>query len=343
MNTKEFEQKDNLGNLSPYDQPVLSKSIWQLVNTLVPFGLAWYGAFFSLSIHYMLSLFFTCLAGALLVRVFIIFHDCCHRSFFKNRRANELVGYITGVLTFTPYEQWRSTHVTHHATSGNLDKRGTGDIWTLTVKEYCELSWWRRGYYRMYRNPFVMFLLGPILIFLFDYRMNRKKVTNKERWNTYYTNAGIVLLMAGLTVIFGWQAVLLVQIPMFMISSIAGISLFYVQHQFEESYYESDNQWDYKHAALQGSSFFKLPKILHWFTGNIGFHHIHHLNPRIPNYHLPLLFKKYAELRDVPTITLVSSIATLRLRLWDEQAKKMVGWREMRQWRRAEIVRKKAA
>ncbi len=245
---------------------------------------------------------------------------------------NEMIGYIAGVLTFTPYEQWRNTHVTHHATSGNLDKRGTGDIWTLTVKEFSALSSWKKLVYRLYRNPLVMFTVGPIYIFLIDYRVNRKQITPKERFNTYATNLGIVLLLGALTAVFGWQAMLLVQIPMFMISGMAGIWLFYVQHQFEESYYEANEQWSYKLAALQGSSFFRLPKFLHWLTGNIGYHHIHHLNPRVPNYFLPIVFKMHDELRDVPTLTIRSSFSTLRLRLWDEDEKKMVGWREWRRW-----------
>lgn len=334
---------DSQFRLSPYDQPVLRRSIWQLVNTVVPLALSWYGAYAALSYHFLLSLLLACVAGTLLLRVFIIFHDCCHRSFFKSKRLNEVVGYVAGVLTFTPYEQWRSTHVTHHATSGNLDKRGTGDIWTLTVKEYAARSRWKRFVYRVYRNPLVMFTVGPIYIFLLDYRINRRHITRKERFNTYATNVGIVSMLALLSWIFGWQAMLAVQVPMFMVSGIVGIWLFYVQHQFEESYYESNDEWNYKHAALQGSSFFRLPKLLQWLTGNIGFHHIHHLNPRVPNYHLPTVFRKFAELRDVPTLTLSSSFATLRLRLWDEDAKKMVGWREWRRVRKVNLPKKKAA
>ena len=301
------------------------------MNTFVPLALSWVGAYLLLSIHLLLALLCASVAGILLIRIFIIFHDCCHRSFFHNRRLNEIVGFVTGVLTFTPYEQWRNTHVTHHATSGNLDKRGTGDIWTLTVQEYSQLTRWKKFVYRMYRNPLLMFTVGPIYIFLFDYRVNRPRISHKERWNTYATNVGIIGLIATLTMIFGWQAVLIVQIPMFMISGMAGIWLFYVQHQFEESYYESNEQWNYKHAALRGSSFFQMPKPLKWLTGNIGYHHIHHLNARIPNYSLPIVYDKVEELRDVPTLTLRSSLSTLRLRLWDEDAHKMIGWRE---WRR---------
>ena len=317
--------------------------MWQLVNTGVPLALSWYGAYLALSFHFLLSFLLAAVAGALLLRVFIIFHDCCHRSFFKYKWLNEVVGYITGVLTFTPYEQWRNTHVTHHATSGNLDKRGTGDIWTLTVQEYSKLSSWKKFVYRIYRNPLFMFVMGPIFIFLLDYRVNRKHISTKERWNTYATNLGIVALLGTLSFFFGWQAMLAVQIPMFMISGITGIWLFYVQHQFEESYYESNDQWNYKLAALKGSSYFRLPTVLNWLTGNIGYHHIHHLNPRVPNYHLPRVYSQFAELRDVPTLTMASSVATLRLRLWDEDAKKMVGWREWRQIRKVAHRSKKIA
>jgi omega-6 fatty acid desaturase (delta-12 desaturase) len=331
---KTQQQSGSIESLAPHDQPVLSKSIWQIINTLGPIALLWYAAYWSLSVHYGLTLLFSVITGALLVRNFIIFHDCCHRSFFKNRRANEIIGYITGVLTFTPYEQWRFTHVTHHATSGNLDKRGTGDIWTLTVREYCELPRKQRFLYRLYRNPFVMFIIGPIYIFGIDYRTNRPDAPMKERINTHLTNLGIAAICGGLIAAVGWQAFLLVHVPVFMVSGILGIWMFYVQHQFEESYYESDSSWNYVDAALKGSSYFHLPQILHWFTGNIGFHHIHHLNPRVPNYFLQTVFAKHAKFRAVPTITIMSSFATMRLRLWDEQAKQMVGWKEMRTWRR---------
>ena len=317
-------------NLSPYDQPHLGKSVWQIVNTLVPFVLSWYAAYESLAISFWLSLPFSILAAALTVRTFIIFHDCCHRSFFKNRLANQIVGYITGVLTLTPYEQWRYTHVVHHATSGNLDKRGVGDIWTMTLKEYVEASRWKKFYYRLYRHPIVMYTAGPIFVFLMDYRFNRSGASWKERINLYLTNLGIVASVYGMCEAIGWQAFLMIQLPVFMISSILGIWMFYVQHQFEDSYYATNENWDFVDAALKGSSFFKLPAVLNWLTGNIGFHHVHHLNPRVPNYNLIEVHYSNKQLQQVPVITLSSSFATMRLVLWDEDNKIMIGWKELR-------------
>lgn len=265
-----------------------------------------------------------------MIRTFIIFHDCCHHSFFKSRKANAIFGTITGILTSCPYYQWRYTHSVHHATSSNLNKRGVGDIWTLTVEEYVSLSPMRRMVYRIYRNPFVMFGLGPIYIFLIDYRFNRKRAGRAERINTYITNLGIFGGAGLLCWIIGWQEFLLVQGPIFLLSGMAGIWLFYVQHQFEDTYFEHEENWDYVSAALQGSSFYKLPKILHWFTGNIGFHHIHHLSPKVPNYNLQRAHKDNAFLQDVPAVGLLSSLRSLRYRLWNERSKKFVGFRELK-------------
>lgn len=270
------------------------------------------------------------LAGGFLVRIFIIFHDCCHKSFFKSRTANEIIGTITGILTCCPYHQWKHSHSVHHASSGNLNKRGVGDIWTLTVKEYASSSKLRRLVYRLYRNPFVMFLIGPIYIFLIDYRFNRKRAGWKERLNTYITNLSIAGGAGTLSWLIGWQEFLLVQGPIFFISGMLGIWLFYVQHTFEETYYENEDEWDYVKAALQGSSYYKLPKLLHWITGNIGFHHIHHLSPRVPNYYLETVHNTNPVLRDVQTITLKSSLRSLKFRVWCEQSKRFLSYKDMK-------------
>lgn len=322
------EHQDNWrADIAPYERPHMKHSIWQIVNTVGPFVLLWYFCYLSLSISYWLTLPLTVIAGGFLIRIFIIFHDCCHKSFFRNRMANEIVGTVTGILTCCPYHQWRHSHTVHHATSGNLCKRGTGDIWTLTVEEYLTLPWLRRLFYRLYRNPLIMFGFGPIYIFLIDYRFNRKRAGTKERINTYITNFGIAGLAAMLCWILGWQEFLLVQGPIFLISGMAGIWLFYVQHQFEETYFETEENWDYVKAALQGSSFYKLPRILHWITGNIGFHHIHHLSPRVPNYYLQRVHNKNPQLQEVKAITLLSSLRSLRFRIWNEESKKFVGFR----------------
>jgi omega-6 fatty acid desaturase (delta-12 desaturase) len=318
-------------DIAPYERPHMKHSVWQIINTIVPFFLLWYAAYLCLSISYLLSLPLIIVAGGFLVRIFIIFHDCCHKSFFKNKLANEIVGTITGILTCVPFHQWRHTHSVHHATSGNLDKRGTGDIWTLTVDEYLASSMLKRLIYRLYRNPIVILGIGPIYIFLFDYRFNRRGIGAKERINTYVTNLGIFGSAALLCWTLGWETFLMIQGPIFLISGIAGIWMFYVQHQFEETYFENNEKWDYVKAAMQGSSFYNLPKVLHWITGNIGFHHIHHLSPRVPNYNLEKVHNVNPVLRDVETITLRSSIELLRFRIWDDQNKKFIGFKDIKQ------------
>ncbi|CAM4239412.1 Fatty acid desaturase [Paenibacillus phoenicis] len=222
--------------IAPYERPSLKRSIWQIVNTFVPFFVLWYAAYWSLSVSYWLALIPAVLAAGLLVRIFIIFHDCCHGAFFANRTANEVLGTIAGILTCCPYHQWRRSHSVHHATSGNLDRRGMGDIWTLTVEEYLALPRLKRLAYRMYRNPLIMFGLGPTYVFLIEYRFNRKGARMKERLNTYIINLGIAAVAGLLCWTIGWQAFLLVQGPIFLLSSLAGFWLYYVQHQFEGTY-----------------------------------------------------------------------------------------------------------
>lgn len=325
QNTKTLKKQ-----VAPYEQASLKASIWQIVNTLGPFFVLWFLAYKSLEVSYLLTLAISVVAGGFLIRTFIIFHDCCHHSFFKNRKANKILGMITGVLTVFPYEQWAHDHSVHHATSGNLDKRGTGDIWTLTVDEYIALTPMQKLGYRLYRNPIVMFVLGPIWVFLILNRFNRKGARKSERLNTYLANALIVGVIALMSALIGWQNFLLVQGPIFWISGAAGIWMFYVQHTFEDSYFEEDKNWEYVKAAVEGSSFYKLPKLLQWLTGNIGFHHVHHLSPRVPNYMLEAAHKNTAPLQNVPTITLLSSLTSLKFRLWDEESKNFVGFKHVK-------------
>ncbi|PEP13024.1 fatty acid desaturase [Bacillus wiedmannii] len=304
--------------------------MWQLINTIVPFIILWYLAYKSLSVSYWLSLVPSLLAAGFMTRIFIIFHDCTHYSFFKSRPANRIVGTCMGVLTLFPFDQWGHEHSIHHATSGNLDKRGTGDIWTLTVDEYLAAPFRLRLAYRLYRNPFVMFGLGPIYVFLFKNRFNRKGARQKERMNTYLTNIIIVALIATLCWAIGWQSFLLVHGTIFLIAGSVGIWLFYVQHTFEDSYFEEDKDWEYVKAAVEGSSFYKLPKILQFLTGNIGFHHVHHLSPRVPNYKLEEAHNNTLPLKNVPTITLATSLRSLRFRLWDEKSNNFVTFKEFK-------------
>ncbi|KON88496.1 fatty acid desaturase [Sporosarcina globispora] len=329
--TSKQKQLNLKKQMSPYEKSDLTRSIMQLVNTLGPFFLLWFLAYKSLGISYLLTLGISVIAAGFLVRIFIIFHDCCHHSFFKNRKANKIIGTITGILTIFPYHQWQHDHNVHHATSGNLDKRGTGDIWTLTVKEYQNASWTTRLAYRIYRNPFVMLGLGPIYVFLLRNRFNRKGARKDERINTYLINAAIAGLYAFMCWAIGWEAFLMVQGPIFLISGAAGIWLFYVQHTFEDSYFEEDDKWEYVKAAVEGSSFYKLPKVLQWLTGNIGFHHIHHLSPRVPNYNLENAHYNTEELQNVPTITLLTSLKSLQFRLWDEEAQDFTGYAAAKQ------------
>ncbi|MGG1744118.1 fatty acid desaturase, partial [Bacillus paranthracis] len=298
--------------------------------TVVPFVVLWYLAYKSLSVSYLLALVPSLLAAGFMTRIFIIFHDCTHYSFFKSRRANRIVGTCMGVLTLFPFDQWGHEHAIHHATSGNLDKRGTGDIWTLTVDEYVAAPFRLRLAYRLYRNPFVMFGLGPIYVFLLKNRFNRKGARQKERMNTYLTNIIIVAVVAILCWAIGWQSFLLVHGTIFLIAGSVGIWLFYVQHTFEDSYFEEDKDWEYVKAAVEGSSFYKLPKILQFLTGNIGFHHVHHLSPRVPNYKLEEAHNNTLPLKNVPTITLATSLQSLRFRLWDEKSNNFVSFKEVK-------------
>jgi acyl-lipid omega-6 desaturase (Delta-12 desaturase) len=317
--------------VAPYEKSTTKDSVMQIINTLVPFFALWYLAYVSLSVSYLLALIPIVIAAGFLVRVFIIFHDCTHHSFFKSRRANRFVGTLTGVLTLFPFDQWGHEHSVHHATSGNLDKRGTGDIWTLTVEEYLAAPLKTRLAYRFYRNPLVMFGIGPIYVFVLKNRFNRKGARKKEILNTYLTNFILVALIGLLCWTLGWQTFLLIQGSIFMISGAAGIWLFYVQHTFEDSYFEEDKDWEYVKAAVEGSSFYKLPKLMQWLTGNIGFHHVHHLSPRVPNYKLEEAHKNTLPLQHVPTITLATSLRSLRFRLWDEERKNFVSFKDVKE------------
>jgi len=322
-NTKTLKKQ-----VAPFEQSQTMKSVWQIINTLGPFFLLWYLAYISLSVSYWLALVPMVLAAGFMTRVFIIFHDCTHHSFFKNRKWNRIVGTITGVLTLFPYEQWGHDHAVHHATSGNLDKRGVGDIWTLTVEEYNAAPLKTKIGYRLYRSPFVMFVLGPIWVFALRNRFNRKDARKKERNNLYLTNVLIVAVIALLCWAIGWQSFLIVHGTIFMVAGSIGIWLFYVQHTFEDSYFEPDKEWEYVLAAVEGSSFYKLPKLLQFLTGNIGFHHVHHLSPRVPNYMLEEAHKNTPPLENVPTTTLATSFRSLKFRLWDEKTKNFVTFRE---------------
>nr|WP_272495771.1 fatty acid desaturase [Bacillus pinisoli] len=319
-------------DVSPFEESNTRTSIIQVINTLGPLIILWYVAYLSLSVSYWLTLPILIVASGFLVRTFILFHDCCHQSLFKNRKVNDILGTITGVLTLVPYQQWKHSHSVHHATSSNLDKRGTGDMWLLTVTEYAEATAWTKFSYRVYRNPIVMLGIGPIATFLIQYRFNRKDARRKERINTYITNASIIGLYGLLSLLIGWEALVLIQGPIFLFSGMLGIWLFYVQHQFEDSYFENEDEWSYVQAAVEGSSYYKLPKVLQWITGNIGFHHVHHLSPRVPNYNLEKAHNSTPPLQKATTITIATSFKSLKYRLWDEQTKTFISFKELKDY-----------
>jgi acyl-lipid omega-6 desaturase (Delta-12 desaturase) len=319
-----------------YQEPSLWRALWQLTNTLGLYALLWYFAYRMMAISVWLAVPIALLAGAVLMRVFIIFHDCGHGSFFKSKTANDVVGFITGVLTFTPYYHWRWEHAVHHAHVGNLDRRGTGDIWTMTVQEYLEASRWKRFAYRMARNPVVLFVVAPLFVFLIYQRFPNREANPRERRSVHWMNLAILGLAAALIALVGLKAYLLIQLIAMGVAGSVGIWMFYVQHQFEDVQWERRDDWDYTAAALQGSSFYKLPRILQWFTGNIGFHHIHHLSSRIPNYNLERCHRELSLAEEVKPLTFFASLRSLMLRLWDEERKQLVGYREMRARRKAQ-------
>jgi omega-6 fatty acid desaturase (delta-12 desaturase) len=316
--------------VAPYQTPTVGRSIWQMVNTFIPYAVLWYLMYLSLAVSYWLTFPLAVLAAGFLVRVFIIFHDCGHGSFFRSRKANEVVGFVAGVLTFTPYRHWRWEHALHHSSAGDLDRRGTGDVWTLTVQEYLEASRWKRFAYRLARNPVVLFVLAPLVLFVLLQRIPSRKAGRRERHSVYWANLAILLLAAALVWLLGWKAYLAIQLTVMGVAGTAGVWLFYVQHQFEGVYWARQGEWDYTTVALQGSSFYKLPKVLQWFTGSIGFHHIHHLRPGIPNYNLEKCHKAVPLFQTVKPVTLFSSLKSLTFRLWDEQRQRLVGYGHLR-------------
>lgn len=310
-------------------------SIGQAVNTFIPFFLLWYLMVLSLDYSYWLTLALALPTAGFLVRIFIIQHDCGHGSFFKSRQANDYLGSVCGLLTLTPYYYWRKSHAIHHASAGNLEHRGIGDIYTMTVKEYLQQSKWGRLKYRFYRHPLILFVLAPALLFLILYRFPHpdSKSWKRERASVGWTNLALAIAIAGLSLTIGFKAFLLVHLPITLLAGTLGAWLFFVQHQFEDTYWAKEGEWDYTLAALRGSSYYKLPRVLQWFTGNIGFHHIHHLSPRIPNYLLEKCHEENPLFQQVVVLTLGSSFKTIFLSLWDEEQGRLVSFRELKSLR----------
>jgi omega-6 fatty acid desaturase (delta-12 desaturase) len=313
--------------VAKYQQPSNIRSLEQMVTSFIPYMVAWGVAYYLMTISFWLGLPVAILAGGFLMRVFIILHDCGHGSFFKSKRANDVVGTLAGVFSMTPYFQWRHNHAVHHATSGDLDRRASWDLpLTYTVKEYLALPTWQKVLYRLYRHPLILFGVAPTLLFIFAQRLISPKSGKREKWSVHFTNVALLAVFMTLGYFLGFWEVLRVQLTVTVIGATIGVWLFYVQHQFEDTYWEHKDDWDFAEAAMQGSSYLKLPKILQWFTGNIGLHHIHHLSARIPNYELQRCHDENPEFQAVNTITLFTSLKCITLRLWDEESQKLVGF-----------------
>ena len=312
------------------------RSIAELAVTLVPYIALWVLMYWSLSVSYWLTLALSVPTALFMVRVFVIMHDCGHGSFFPEERANNRVGAILGVLVWTPYRQWTRAHAMHHATSGNLDRRGFGDVWTLTVRQYRESSLWVRVWYRIYRNPAFLFLFGAPFNFLVLHRTRFSSFGDtegngkRERVSVHGTTLVLIAYVTGMISLLGWRKFLLIQVPVLYVASVIGVWLFYVQHQFENTYWRRQGEWDYVRACLRGSSFYKLPRWLQWWTAHIGIHHVHHLNARIPFYRLRKAYEENPWLQTSPTLTLWTSLRSLFLRLWDEKRGCMVSFAKIR-------------
>jgi len=317
--------------LRAYCKPRRARSIAEILITALPFGLIWALMWLAVSAGYWpVALVLAVPAAGFLVRLFMIQHDCSHRSFFPSRRANDWTGRIIGVLTLTPHDFWRHSHNLHHANSGNLDRPSIGGLDTLTVREFQALPRWQQWRYRLYRHPLVLFGFGPMYTFLLDYRLPFGFMrAGRMPWiSTLGTNVAIAVLATGVIWFVGLGPFLLIQIPITLLATTMGVWLFYVQHQFEATYWEHDEHWNAYDSALQGSSYYVLPGILRWFSANIGVHHVHHLASRIPSYRLPEVLRDYPELQTVSRVTLRESIDSVHLALWDEDKRRLVSFRE---------------
>ncbi|MFW6212526.1 MAG: fatty acid desaturase [Spirochaetota bacterium] len=316
--------------LAAFQKSSWGAAIGQIANSFLPFL-----ALAALITHavlagwpYWIALLLSVAAAGFLVRIFIIFHDCTHGSFLPTKRANRIVGFLSGVFVFTPFEPWRLSHLAHHGSAGNLDRRGVGDVATMTLAEYENASRWQRLKYRLYRHPFIMFVVGSPYVFVFLHRFTGLRGTKAERRSVIATNLCMAAMAAGYIAIFGLRTWALVQLPIISLAGVAGIWLFYVQHQFDPGYWAREEEWDQIKAALHGSSYYKLPKVLQWFSGNIGIHHIHHLRPRIPNYRLQRAYDHTPETHLEKPLTLWKSLGSIRYNLWSEMHQRFMSFRD---------------
>ncbi len=324
--------KPNTQNLQktvkPYTEINEAKSWWQVANTVIPLMISCILAYKTQSISYLLSFGFTVLGSLFIVRTFILMHDCGHGTLFKNKKTRDFVGTITGILCSTPYKQWSREHAAHHQDSGNLDKRGRGDVWTMTLEEYRKATWVEKLQYYLYRHPFVTFVIGPIFIFQFRHRFTLKTDRAEEKQNVYLTNIALVLMGIGFTALIGFKSFFIIAAPMLYMAELMGCLLFFVQHQYEDVYWKTTSDWNYNVAALEGCSYLKLPAVLQWFSGNIGFHHIHHLNHRVPNYNLQACYEENEVFQNPTVLTMKDIISCINMKIYDEQHGRLLTWKQ---------------
>jgi len=314
-----------------YEKPNMWKATWQLINTFTPFLLLLSLMYLTVrwGYPYYVTLIIAVPTAGLLGRIFIFFHDSVHRSYFKSQWANTILGYVCGILTFTPYNDWRRAHSLHHQTAGDLDRRGAGDVWTLTTDEFVAAPKLLRLAYRFFRNPIVLLCIVPSFLFLISHRFSHRIARKSDRYSVYFNN---IVFLASIVVAYytiGLRAYILVLSPVIIICSTIAVWVFFIQHQFDGVYWTRHDKWDMIEVGLKGSSYYKLPRLLQWFTGNIGYHHVHHLRPRIPNYNLQRCYDKTPALQLIEPLTIRKSLKSLRLSLWDEKQKKLVGFRSI--------------
>ncbi len=316
--------------VAPFEKPSASRAIWQLVSTLGAYLITWALMWWMLQASWWFTLPFIVISGMIMTRIFVLFHDCCHGSFLPSNRANRIIGYLLGVLVFTPYRHWRWEHSVHHAHAGDLDRRGVGDVWTMTVDEYQAAHWFTRLKYRLIRNPFLLFLVFPVLLFVIRERFPSKGASKDILRALWLTNLGIGVMVAVGVWLLGWQYAVLLVASMSVAASF-GVWLFYVQHQYEGVYWERHHHWEYTSAALLGSSYYDLPVVLDWFSGNIGYHHVHHLSSKVPNYNLKRCHESHELFKKSKVLTLKSSLSCAKFRLWDERNRELVGYGRARE------------
>jgi len=316
--------------LAPYAHPHLGRSALDVATSIVPYLLLYGAMVGSLDVSYWLTLAIALPAAGFLLRTYILFHDCAHGSFLRSKRANVWAGRALGLVVFSPYAAWKHSHAMHHASAGDLDRRGTGDVPTLTVAEYRARGRRGRLAYRLFRSPVVMFGIGPLYALIVYPRFVPRGARRRIRNSVLQTNVALALAVGLLCWLIGWRAYLAVQLPPTILAATVGVWLFYVQHQFEDPYWRTSDDWSYTEAALRGSSYLKLPRLLRFFSGNIGLHHVHHLSARVPNYYLQRAHDENPMFHDVPTISLWEGLKATRLKLWDEERRKLVTFAQTR-------------